>query len=134
MQGTLQAAAGAVLPIYPTSSTTAKYLTSMLSLQQGYPLYEPGPEEGLPTDYWRNGVRVGDVGLVMQDGAFDFLFNACPSENEAVNPPELPEDFEALQSPDIMSRKHFPRQTHLFSTGVTQTEAQSVTNCTNPNH
>ncbi|KIL56465.1 hypothetical protein M378DRAFT_89246 [Amanita muscaria Koide BX008] len=83
----------------------------MLECDQGYPLYEPEPES-------QEGIRVGDVGLITDDGGFDVLFNVCPPPT---NPDELPDDFEMLRSPDILDRAHFQSETRLFSKGVKRT-------------
>ncbi|KIL66047.1 hypothetical protein M378DRAFT_34266, partial [Amanita muscaria Koide BX008] len=69
------------------------YTRTMLECRVGYPLYEPEPFSQLSKEYLRNGINVGDVGFVRQDGAFDFLFNICPPQNEAINPPNLPDGF-----------------------------------------
>lgn len=72
----------------------------MLILEAGYPLYMPTPSGGLPTAYLRKGVRIGDVGLVTANGAFDFLFNTCQYDDPSdagVNPSILPDGFEFLK-------------------------------------
>ena len=70
------------------------YSLEMLILEAGYPLYMPTPSGGLPAAYLRGGVRIGDVGLVTANGAFDFLFNTC---QHGVNPPILPDGFQLLR-------------------------------------
>ncbi|KIL56460.1 hypothetical protein M378DRAFT_89245, partial [Amanita muscaria Koide BX008] len=97
------------------------YIRSMLECNQGYPLYEPEPES-------QEGVRVGDVGLITEDGGFDLLFNVCPPPN---NPDELPDDFEMLRSPETLVRTHFQSETRLFSNGVKRTGEPSYT-CSGP--
>ncbi|KIL57827.1 hypothetical protein M378DRAFT_31890, partial [Amanita muscaria Koide BX008] len=61
------------------------YTRSMLECMVGYPLYEPEPFSELSTEYLRKGVNVGDVGIVRDDGAFDFLFNICSPQNGSIN-------------------------------------------------
>ena len=73
----------------------------MLMHKMGYPLYEPTPLRILPTVYRKHGIRVGDVGVITEDGAFDFMFNACQGHDQpdaAVNSAELPDRFELLQA------------------------------------
>jgi hypothetical protein len=68
----------------------------MLTHRAGYPLYIPSPLGGLPAAYRRKGVRVGDVGVITANGAFDFLFNACQPD-PGINPGVLPAGFESLK-------------------------------------
>ncbi len=66
------------------------------------------------------GIRVGDVGVVNQNGAFDFLFNACRQPEEpdgAINPVALPEGFELLDADTNVYHKYNPL-THLPSSHV----------------
>ncbi|KAM6493117.1 hypothetical protein JOM56_011251 [Amanita muscaria] len=86
------------------------------------------------TEYWKKGVRIGDVGIVTKDGIFDFLFNVCPSQNPLINPSELPDDFEALQCPEIrVKEQHFKTQTHLFNNTINRIEESGVRyNCLGP--
>ncbi|KIL70871.1 hypothetical protein M378DRAFT_66153 [Amanita muscaria Koide BX008] len=93
----------------------------------GYPLYEPRPDCQPSTEYWKQGVRIGDVGIVTEDGIFDFLFNVCPSQNPSINPSELPDDFEALERPEIrVIEQHFGLRTHLFSKMVNRIKEPDV--------
>ncbi|KIL62085.1 hypothetical protein M378DRAFT_56194, partial [Amanita muscaria Koide BX008] len=100
-------------------SSSERYIRSMLECNQGYPLYEPEPES-------QEGVRVGDVGLITDDGGFDCLFNVCPPPDISTNPAELPDDFEMLRSSEILVRTQFQARTCLFSNGVKRTGEPSV--------
>ncbi|KAF8336124.1 hypothetical protein F5887DRAFT_987984 [Amanita rubescens] len=76
------------------------YSLEMLFLEAGYPLYMPTPSRGLPAAYLRRGVRIGDVGLVTANGAFDFLFSVCQHDDPSdpgVNPSILPDSFEFIK-------------------------------------
>ena len=51
-------------------------------MKEGYPLYLPELPERLYTGahyaaHCREGVSIGDVGIITADGDFDFLFNIC---------------------------------------------------------
>ncbi|KAF8730468.1 hypothetical protein AX14_005556, partial [Amanita brunnescens Koide BX004] len=83
---------------YPYKSRARPHIYSfdMLTHRAGYPLYVPAPLGGLPTAYRKKGIRVGDVGVITTEGAFDFLFNACQSD-PGINPPTLPDGFELLK-------------------------------------
>jgi hypothetical protein len=73
----------------------------MMTHGAGYPLYMPTPYKGLPAAYRKKGIRIGDVGVITPNGAFDFLFNACQHDNQSdagVNPATLPDGFELLKA------------------------------------
>ncbi|KIJ68065.1 hypothetical protein HYDPIDRAFT_83689, partial [Hydnomerulius pinastri MD-312] len=44
---------------------------------RGYPLWFPEPDSNLPREYQSEGLRVGDVGVVRENGSFDVFFNIC---------------------------------------------------------
>lgn len=56
----------------------------------GYPLWIPEPNKVLPKAYYERGVSIGDVGLITEDGQFDYLFNICEDENHPVNGGPIP--------------------------------------------
>ncbi|KIL61113.1 hypothetical protein M378DRAFT_58036, partial [Amanita muscaria Koide BX008] len=91
------------------------YTRSMLECMVGYPLYEPEPFSELSVEYPRNGVNIGDVGFVAEDGTFDFLFNICPPQNSSINPSNLPAGFSLETTEHSKTRKMRPllRKTHL---------------------
>ncbi|KAF8890334.1 hypothetical protein CPB85DRAFT_1231169, partial [Mucidula mucida] len=62
----------------------------------GYPLWIPDPDENLPEAYHKDGINIGDVGLLTEDGGFDFLFNVHASGNAPVNSGAVPPDFYPL--------------------------------------
>ncbi|KAF8688196.1 hypothetical protein AX14_003508 [Amanita brunnescens Koide BX004] len=87
---------------YPHTSRARTHIYSfgMLTHRAGYPLYMPTPLGGLPTAYRKKGIRVGDVGVITANGAFDFLFNACKYDDRSdagINPDILPDGFELLK-------------------------------------
>ncbi|THV01829.1 hypothetical protein K435DRAFT_654536, partial [Dendrothele bispora CBS 962.96] len=41
----------------------------------GYPLWTPELNGKTPSEYREDGIKVGDVGFITQDGGFEFLFN-----------------------------------------------------------
>ncbi len=65
--------------------------------------------------YRKRGIRIGDVGTLTADGAFDFLFNIC--QPEAGNPTDLPNEFELLAS-NVTSDRKFAPGTSLASDHV----------------
>ena len=51
------------------------YVRNLLS-HRGYPLWTPEPNIELPESYQREGLKIGDVGVVVPDeGSFDVFFN-----------------------------------------------------------
>src|ERR1700721_3817818 len=76
-----------------SSIASAIYVDCLLPLKEGYPLYHPDPHEGLPDSYRRIGICIGDVGILREDGIFDFLFNICRSSSSPDNNPVTTRDF-----------------------------------------
>ncbi|KAJ7138461.1 hypothetical protein C8R43DRAFT_842309, partial [Mycena crocata] len=72
------------------------YSRLLLSKGAGYPLWLPEPYDDLPTEYKETGVRIGDVGVITSDGAFDFVFNVCVPRDDPINSVGVPEDFELV--------------------------------------
>ncbi|PBK66352.1 hypothetical protein ARMSODRAFT_856095, partial [Armillaria solidipes] len=65
----------------------------------GYPLWIPEPDYSLPDAYRDKGVSVGDLGILTEDGGFDFLFNICVDADGPVNQGHVPPQFEPLRFP-----------------------------------
>ncbi|KAF9238229.1 hypothetical protein BU15DRAFT_38191, partial [Melanogaster broomeanus] len=60
----------------------------------GYPLWAPEPASNLPEDYHRTGLKIGDVGVVTEDGGFDVLFNiSLPTSHPIHQPRGVPSNF-----------------------------------------
>ncbi|KAH0588260.1 hypothetical protein H2248_006968 [Termitomyces sp. 'cryptogamus'] len=60
------------------------YARQLLPKRHGYPLWIPEPY-GNSLPYRTKGVRIGDVGYVTEDGAFETLFNVRASPSNLVN-------------------------------------------------
>jgi hypothetical protein len=70
------------------------YARILLTKGIGYPLWIPEPSDYSP-EYEREGVSIGDVGVITFDGRFDFLFNVYLPSNHPNN--ELvPPAFQSL--------------------------------------
>ncbi|KIL56385.1 hypothetical protein M378DRAFT_524170 [Amanita muscaria Koide BX008] len=110
---------------FPVASIADQYTRAMLERLVGYPLYEPEPLSEHSTEYLCNGVNVGDVGFVREDGAFDFLFNICPPQNSSINPPNLPNDFSLVTPEHSATREMGPlsRATCFCPSTVTKTKS-----------
>ncbi|KIK80048.1 hypothetical protein PAXRUDRAFT_50392, partial [Paxillus rubicundulus Ve08.2h10] len=61
---------------------------------RGYPLWLPEPDSSLPEDYRSDGLRIGDVCVVAEDGSFDVFFNICLPEDHPLHQPHgVPVNF-----------------------------------------
>ncbi|KAF9022897.1 hypothetical protein BDZ89DRAFT_956163, partial [Hymenopellis radicata] len=89
----------------------------------GYPLWIPDPDENLPEAYRKDGISIGDVGLLTVDGGFDFLFNVHASANDPVNSGGVPsQSFSALNDPHAIRKTSFihKEKSSITSAHVTQ--------------
>ena len=59
-------------------------------------MWIPGPDMMLPKEYRRNGIRIGDVGIIYRCEGFSFLFNIFLPVDHTVNRGKVPDDFEPL--------------------------------------
>ncbi|KAF9051941.1 hypothetical protein BJ165DRAFT_1340297 [Panaeolus papilionaceus] len=87
---------------------------------RGFPLWVPQPNMRLPVSQRAKGVSIGDVGIITEYGAFDFLFNICISPDDPINPRDLPEGFTTLKLKawDIREFRDFPNGSYLASPSV----------------
>jgi len=95
-----------------------------------HPLWAPQPYLHLPIQYRRRGTQVGDVGIITQDGAFDFMFNICDPAPQASY--ELANDDSAglplgfapiwppLREKEVSSRAEHDALDALISQGVSK--------------
>ncbi|TFK38870.1 hypothetical protein BDQ12DRAFT_83332 [Crucibulum laeve] len=98
-------------PLSKCNSSCHSYIEQMLPLKHGYPLWLPEPDFNLPLEYRREGISIGDVGIITPDGGFDFLFNIWLSSTHSINPRDLPESFDSSTPPE---RKTY-RQNYFFN-------------------
>ena len=98
--------------------------------ERGFPLWIPDPDQNLHLDYRRTGVRIGDVGIITEFGAFFFLFNICLPRDHPVNPRMLPEHFAPISPPieasDIGKFGVFKNGSHLASASVKISQSGSA--------
>ncbi|KAK1222586.1 SCF ubiquitin ligase complex subunit cdc4 [Marasmius sp. AFHP31] len=79
------------------SHDSQAYCRTLYSLGHGCALWSPEPNDDLPLDYTSSGNRVGDVGLITEDGQFDYIFNICVPGNHPINCHNgVPSGFEPL--------------------------------------
>ena len=76
----------------PASET---YTKRLLTKGHGYPLWRPDLDENLPEENKTEGIRIGDLGLIM-DGEFSYLFNICAPAEHDINCGRTPSEFQHL--------------------------------------
>jgi len=59
-------------------------------------MWIPGPNMKLPQEYRRNGIRIGDVGILYRSEGFSFLFNIFLPADHLVNEGRVPDGFEPI--------------------------------------
>ncbi len=84
-----------------SKSSREIYTRLLLQKEHGYPLWIPEPDGRLPEAYRGKGVGIGDVGILRNDGGFDYLFNACMPADDPINKGRVPEGFEPIIYADI---------------------------------
>ena len=98
------------------------YSSQMLTKKRGYPLWVPGPGRQLPIEYRREGITIGDVGIITPLGAFDFLFNIFQSANDPINRGLTPQNFSPLSRQEfegeIQEHTVYGPDTYLASSSV----------------
>jgi len=74
----------------------------------------------LPIEYRRQGVSIGDVGIITSSGEFDFLFNMFLEATHPINRGLVPENFlpHPCQDLDIHRTVVYGPNTHLACTSV----------------
>ncbi|KAL0057390.1 hypothetical protein AAF712_015969, partial [Marasmius tenuissimus] len=57
-------------------------------------LWHPEPNASLPNCYKKDGIQIGDVGVITGEGRFDFLFNISRGVDDPINEYGVPYDFD----------------------------------------
>ncbi|KIK62852.1 hypothetical protein GYMLUDRAFT_223412 [Collybiopsis luxurians FD-317 M1] len=107
----------------PNPSET--YARLLLHHGHGYPLWFPEPNEALPEEYLSDGIRIGDVGLVTADGAFEFLFNVFLPRDHVINQWHgVPDGFAELEwNPRLLTLKS---QCHRAGVPICSSGTESI--------
>jgi len=70
-----------------------------------HPLRIPQPILQLPLNYRRRGTQVDDVGIITEDGAFDFMFSICHDTASSIDPASLPVGFQPINPPILPAKE-----------------------------
>ena len=108
------------------------YYSQLLTKKRGSPLWIPGPGMQLPIKYRRQGINIGDVGIITESGGFDFLFNIFQPADHPIHVRGVPESFSPLDpiQLEMETSRIYGRNTYLTSSSVRTTgvNAPHVTN------
>jgi len=118
-----------------SSVASETYQKLLLPKGHGLPLYFPDLYDSLPAACCDRGVTIGDVGIITDDGSFDFLFNVSLPSSDPINIGRTPPSFQMVvlnESIDLGSRQcGFPRNSSIISSSIKKIELSvgaSVTN------
>lgn len=103
------------------SHASEVYTRLLLPKGHGCPIWCPEGDENLSPAYLEGGVRIGHVGRIDSDGAFDPLFNICAGDEDPINCDGVPVGFEQLilESRAVKFRsKYHNRGSHICSEGL----------------
>jgi hypothetical protein len=79
----------------PSAQDSPQHVFARMLFQRGlgFPMWVPEPDVNLPNCKRSLGVDVGDVGLLLSDGSFDFLFNINLPADHPINYMGIPNGF-----------------------------------------
>lgn len=113
----------------PIMASNIIYRDLLMHKRHGLPFWTPEPDANLPEAYRKLGISIGDLGLLTDDGGFDYLFNIHAAADDPVNQHfGTPDYFSPLPlNPDLDIRKIelFHNQESCITNGVSS--QQSVT-------
>ncbi|ESK91062.1 hypothetical protein Moror_1157 [Moniliophthora roreri MCA 2997] len=73
------------------------YARMLLPKRKGYPLWRPDVAASLPIEYQEKGVSIGDVGVITEEGGFQYFFNILlPADHPCNGAERVPPDFTPL--------------------------------------
>jgi len=87
------------------------YYHQLLAKRRGSPMWMPGPDMNLPVEYRKEGIRIGDVGILYRSEGFGFLFNIFLPAHHPINEGRVPPGFGPL---NLSHLEHRPREQVFF--------------------
>ena len=113
----------------PPQKSNKVYERHLWMKDRGFPLWIPEPNRRLPRVYRKNGINIGDVGIITPSGGFSFLFNICVPSNSSINPNLLPEGFApispSLDALDVIEFYEFKPGSYLASSSIENSQSES---------
>jgi hypothetical protein len=110
-----------------SGSASDAYARILLTKRIGYPLWIPEPANN-PQGYEREGVHIGDVGIITFLGGFRCIFNVCLPADDPINwraPPSL-EPFEFQRLRDTERRSEIYHRGCVISSNSIQDSTQHL--------
>ncbi|KIK62754.1 hypothetical protein GYMLUDRAFT_72504 [Collybiopsis luxurians FD-317 M1] len=110
-------------------SPSELYARSLLLAKRGYALWKPQAQGvRLPDAYKREGVRIGDVGILNGFGGFTYLFNVFHSSDHPINLCRVPPNFKPLPMEDYYNVEEEPAEFEPGSHVASETSGISKSN------
>jgi len=103
------------------------YYHQLLTKRRGSPLWIPGPGRLLPIAYRKQGISIGDVGIITHFGRFDFLFNIFQPADHAIHRRGVPDLFSPLDFGQLETDPStiYGGNTYLTSSSVSTSSVSS---------
>lgn len=114
-------------PAIPTDNEV--YARLLLPKGNGFPIWNPEPDQNLPDEYRQNGIRIGDVGIINRDGRWDFLFNICDSPGSPTNNHEgheLSPTFDQVPSVNTFKDSQYHKPGHPIASNTMERKDLAV--------
>ncbi|KAK0458210.1 uncharacterized protein EV420DRAFT_1643085 [Desarmillaria tabescens] len=75
------------------------YTKELIHKGRGYPFWYPEPDSSASAEFKERGIYPGDVGILNNDGGFNFLFNIFGDANGRIDERRVPPGFQPLPEP-----------------------------------
>ncbi|KAF9048902.1 hypothetical protein BJ165DRAFT_1343621, partial [Panaeolus papilionaceus] len=100
------------------------YERQLLGKKRGFPLWIPECNLSWHVEKQKQGICVGDVGLITKDGSFTYLFNITAPIDHPFQPPRMPEGYEPIHTAerDTSMLMYFKPRSCLTSLSVKSKE------------
>ncbi|KZV93490.1 hypothetical protein EXIGLDRAFT_612881 [Exidia glandulosa HHB12029] len=110
-----------------TGYAHARYRELLYQHGHGYPFWIPEPSDALSKEQKAEGVRLGDVGILTDDGGFEYLWNVHLPADHPYNKSRVPSNFTPLaplnETRDVRRIDAFyPENTAISSSSVKKRE------------